>query len=60
MPAVTSKVDHSSLRVNQAFIILGLLAGFVGGWVNAVIMRAMDTLMEIGRASCRERVFRVV
>ena len=29
---------------------LGLWAGFRGGWVDGVIMRGVDTLLEIGRA----------
>jgi len=45
--------------------LIGLLAGFVGRWVDEVLMRVVDVLLaippillalEIGRASCRERV----
>jgi len=51
MAAATSKVDHSSLRVNQALIILGLLAGFVFDvpWIVAGVAFVMLLGTAIGR-----------
>lgn len=51
MGAEISKVDHSSLRVNQAFIILGLLAGFVFDvpWLVAAVAFIMLVGTAIGR-----------
>ncbi len=45
------KVDHSSLRVNQAVIILGLLAGFVFNvpWLVAAVAFIMLLGTAIGR-----------
>lgn len=47
----TSKVDHSSLRVNQALIIVGLLAGFVFDvpWLVAAVALIMLAGTAIGR-----------
>jgi hypothetical protein len=47
----TSKVDHSSLRVNQALIILGLLAGFIFDipWLVAAVAFVMLAGTVIGR-----------
>ena len=43
MPVPLGKVDHSSLRVNQALIILGLLAAFVLNlpWLTAAVALVM-------------------
>ena len=43
MPVPLGKVDHSSLRVNQAMIILGLLAAFVLNlpWLTAAVALVM-------------------
>src|SRR5947208_2987795 len=35
-----------------AGIFIGVLSGYTGGWLDEALMR----LIEIGRASCRERV----
>ena len=55
MAAATGKVDHSSLRVNQALIILGLLAGFVFDvpWIVA----AVALIMLLGTAIARPGFF---
>ena len=49
--AKIAKVDHSSLRVNQAVIILGLLAGFVFDvpWIVAGVAFIMLLGTAIGR-----------
>ncbi len=46
-----SRVDHSSLRVNQAIIILGLLAGFVFNvpWIVAAVAFIMLVGTAVGR-----------
>ncbi len=51
MAIETSRVDHSALRVNQAFIILGLLAGFIFDipWLVAVVSFVMLAGTAIGR-----------
>ncbi len=48
---LASKVDHSALRVNQAIIILGLLAGFVFNvpWIVAAVGFIMLAGTVIGR-----------
>jgi len=48
---VRGKVDHSSLRVNQALIILGLLAGFIFdiSWLVAAVAFIMLAGTVIGR-----------
>jgi len=55
MAAPTGKVDHSSLRTNQAFIILGLLAGFVLNvpWIVA----GVALIMLLGTAIARPGFF---
>ena len=55
MAAPTGKVDHSSLRTNQAFIILGLLAGFVFNvpWIVA----GVALIMLLGTAIARPGFF---
>ena len=55
MAAATGKVHHSSLRVNQALIILGLLAGFVFDvpWIVA----AVALIMLLGTAIARPGFF---
>ena len=57
MAAPTGKVDHSSLRTNQAFIILGLLAGFVLNvpWIVA----GVALIMLLGTAIARPGFFLV-
>lgn len=51
MPSEIGKVDHSSLRVNQAVIILGLLVGFVLNvpWLAAAVALVMLAGTVIGR-----------
>ena len=51
MAIETSRVDHSALRVNQAFIILGLLAGFIFNipWLVASVAFVMLAGTAIGR-----------
>src|SRR3546814_11541870 len=50
-------------------VTLGLAAAYRGGWVDTLVMRAVDFILgsptilvalEIGRASCRERVCQYV
>jgi hypothetical protein len=43
MPVPLGKVDHSSLKVNQALIILGLLAAFILNvpWLTAAVALVM-------------------
>jgi len=36
--------------------LVGILAGYIGGWLDTILMRLSDFFLEIGRASCRERV----
>jgi len=47
----TTRVDHSSLRANQALIILGLLAGFIFDvpWLVAAVAFVMLAGTVIGR-----------
>ena len=51
MASETARVDHSSLRVNQAVIILGLMAGFILNepWVVAGVAFIMLAGTVIGR-----------
>jgi hypothetical protein len=51
MAEILGKVDHSSLRVNQAFIIVGLLVAFVLNlpWLAAVVALIMLVGTAIGR-----------
>ena len=51
MDAVIGKVDHSSLRTNQAVIIIGLLVAFVLDlpWLVAVVALVMLAGTAIGR-----------
>jgi Domain of unknown function (DUF4395) len=51
MAEVLGKVDHSSLRMNQAFIIVGLLAAFVLNlpWLAAVVALIMLVGTAVGR-----------
>lgn len=51
MAELLGKVDHSSLRVNQALIILGLLAAFIFSlpWLTAAVALIMLIGTAIGR-----------
>jgi Domain of unknown function (DUF4395) len=51
MPVPLGKVDHSSLRVNQALIIVGLLVAFIVNlpWLAAVVALVMLIGTAIGR-----------
>jgi hypothetical protein len=51
----SSKIDHSSLRTNQALIILGLLVGFVLD--VPLIVAIVAFIMLVGTAIGRPGVF---
>jgi peptide/nickel transport system permease protein len=59
---VATRLDFFIAIASVALVFLmggiaGVAAGFFGGWTDRIVGHIADTIMEIGRASCRERVF---